>query len=150
MKLLDSHTELIDQLNSDTEQFFNEIAFFKGDIVFLRKVIDNYFRSITHIENIERLKGCVDQFRDMEIQLNCLLLQLNQHRSRIGYASKQESTVMNWALLKVHSNFNSKIKNFISDYLYVRTEIFSIVVDPLKEIQDLNSNMFSGHLLSPN
>ncbi|MCW5515769.1 hypothetical protein [Muriicola sp. Z0-33] len=150
MKLLDSNEELIDQLYEDTDQFFNEIAFFKGDITFLRQVIDNYFRNLTRIEKINHLQVCIGQFKDMEIIHSSLLQQLMVHLSRIEYASKQESTVMVRALLAAHLNFSIKIKQFISDYLLLRAKILSIAEPPLNEGEDLNSSMFSGHLLSPN
>ncbi len=150
MKFLDANEELIDQLYEDSDQFFNEIAFFKGDITFLRNIIDNYFRNLSRIKNIRHLRDCVGRFEEIEAFHNSILHELTQHHSRIMYAARQESTVVTRVLLNTHLNFSSKIKQFISSYLFLRAEILSLMDDPLNKNQDLDSKMFSGHLLSPN
>ena len=147
---MDANKNILDQINSEKDQILLEIAFFKGDIAFLKHVIDRYFVSMTCIENLERLKACVSQFQRLENCHTSLLQHLKQHLSRIVLASKQKSAVSVNALFKIHLMLFSELRLFTSEYLLLRTEILRITNDHIVEDQELQRSMFSGHLLSPN
>lgn len=150
MKLKDSNLDILDQLNAEIDQILSNLAFLKEDIVFLRRVLDCYFSSMVRIENLEQLRGYVYRLKHIESYHKNLVQQLKQHLSRIVLASKQESTVLQYALFQVHSDLSSRIKQFNSEYLFLRPEILKLAMNHTDEEQDPNSSLFSGHLLSPN
>lgn len=150
MHPLYSNLKKLDQIQSETDQFLEDLTFFESDIIFLRLAVDRYFRRISQIENLEQLRRCLGRFQEMGVCHKNLLQQLKLHLSRIATVSKQESTVLECALLMAHLNFCSQMKQFISQYRFLRNEILSIADAHPDKDHELNSSYISGHLFSPN
>ncbi|MBT8185440.1 MAG: hypothetical protein KJN76_11420 [Eudoraea sp.] len=143
-----ANTELLDQLSSETDKFLTDLIFFKRDIAFIELVFDRYFRTMRRIENLVKLRRCVDSFRKLERRHKNLHQQLKLHHAKIGFASRQKNKVVEGALIKDHLNVCLEIPRFISEYQLLRKEILSLAntipeISPDNEGPIFTRNFFS-------
>jgi hypothetical protein len=124
------------QYSVSNNRWVSDFDFFKIEVVFLQNLLDEYFNNIIRYSHIENLKYICTQLikinNDIH-QLSGLLSEqiIQLELTEIEVTSDAEELTVGQA----HLNF--LINNFISTYRGVKTELFVLVEDVIRENQCL-------------
>jgi hypothetical protein len=124
------------QYSVSNNRWVSDFDFFKIEVVFLQNLLDEYFNNIIRYSHIENLKYICTQLikinNDIH-QLSGLLSEqiIQLELTEIEVTSDAEELTVGQA----HLNF--LVNNFISTYRGVKTELFVLVEDVIRENQCL-------------
>lgn len=114
------------ELYALTQYWISDLEFYKNDLNFLNKLIDNYFIWIAKKEHI-------DMVREIEIGLIetaklCmdLLEKVSKHRQRLGKWATDETLEESRLIRTEHEHLEDEIARFVKAFRKQRNETFRI------------------------
>lgn len=126
-RFVNSHPQTIEDLYINTKTWLSEIDFINYEIQFLKHLLGEKYIDCLDAGLHERIKEFTKEIFDKKEDTNNLKELVLKHEKIVAELIDKNDVSNNKKFLKTHSELALKVNKFISNYKYLKMQIFEIV-----------------------